>query len=93
VRIDIPSVLVDLRAQVVDAHRGGAPSIQTVAMKGAAATFGSGRRLGLAERFARLGTGVAARFGASGWTGARDLPRAPRESFRAWWRRTDGGRS
>ena len=25
VRIDIPSVLVDLRAQVVDAHRGGVP--------------------------------------------------------------------
>ena len=83
VRIDIPSVLVDLRAQVVDAHRGGVPSAQTVAMKGAAATFGSGRRLGLAERFARLGTGVAARFGASGWTGrprpaagaARVLPR------------------
>jgi len=96
VRIDIPSVLVDLRAQVVDAHRARrlrVPSAQTVAMKGAAATFRSGRRLGLAERFARLGTGVAARFGASGWTGARDLPRAPRESFRAWWRRTDGGRS
>jgi iron-sulfur cluster protein len=93
VRIDIPSVLVDLRAQVVDAHRGGVPSAQTVAMKAAAATFGSRRRLGLAERFARLGTGVAARFGASGWTGSRDLPRAPRESFRAWWRRTDGGRS
>jgi iron-sulfur cluster protein len=93
VRIDIPSVLVDLRAQVVDAHRGGVPSAQTVAMKGAAATFGSGRRLGVAEKFARLGTGVAARFGAPGWTGARDLPRAPRESFRAWWRRTDGGRS
>ncbi len=97
VRIDIPSVLVDLRAQVVDAHRakrwGGIPSVQTVAMKGAAATFRSGGRLGLAERFARLGTGVAARFGASAWTNARDLPRAPRESFRAWWRRTDGGRS
>ena len=73
--------------------RTACPRPQTVAMKGAAATFGSGRRLGLAERFARLGTGVAARFGASGWTGARDLPRAPRESFRAWWRRTDGGRS
>jgi L-lactate dehydrogenase complex protein LldF len=90
-------VLDDLRAQVVDAHRarrwGGIPSVQTVAMKGAAATFRSGRRLGLAERFARLGTGVAARFGASAWTNARDLPRAPRESFRAWWRRTDGGRS
>ena len=96
VRIDIPSVLVDLRAQVVDAHRGGVPSAQTLAMKGAAATFGSGRRLALAERFARLGTGLASRFGslvgASGWTRSRDLPRAPRESFRAWWRRTDGGR-
>jgi iron-sulfur cluster protein len=93
VLIDIPSVLVDLRAQVVDAHRGGLPSREGVAMKGAAAAFGSGRRLGLAERFARLGTRVAARFGASAWTNARDLPPAPRESFRAWWRRTDGGRS
>jgi iron-sulfur cluster protein len=93
VRIDIPTVLVDLRAQVVDAHRGErVPSAEAVAMKGAAATFASARRLGLAERFSRFGTGVAARFGASAWTHARDLPRAPRESFRAWWRRTDGGR-
>jgi len=29
---------------------------------------------------------------ASLWTDARDLPSPPRESFRAWWRRTDGGR-
>ena len=43
--------------------RRAVPSAQTVAMKGAAATFRSGRRLGLAERFARLGTGVASRFG------------------------------
>ena len=26
------------------------------------------------------------------WTGARDLPAPPAESFRAWWARTDGGR-
>ena len=25
------------------------------------------------------------------WTGARDLPLPPAESFRAWWRRTGGG--
>ncbi|WP_121257357.1 lactate utilization protein B [Nocardioides ferulae] len=28
---------------------------------------------------------------AAAWTGARDLPSPPRESFRRWWRRTDGG--
>ncbi|MDQ6896800.1 MAG: LutB/LldF family L-lactate oxidation iron-sulfur protein [Actinomycetota bacterium] len=31
--------------------------------------------------------------GASAWTGARDLPAPPRESFRAWWAKTDGGRN
>ncbi len=89
VKIDIPSVLVDLRAQVVDAHRGGRPSVTDVAMKGAAATFASPRRLGLAERLTRIGTAAARRLPlASAWTGARDLPAAPRESFRAWWKRT-----
>ena len=80
VRIDIPSVLVDLRAQVVDAHRGGVPSAQTVAMKGAAATFRSGRRLGLAERFARSAPASPARFGASGWTGRPRPARGRRAS-------------
>ena len=27
------------------------------------------------------------------WTDARDLPGPPKESFRSWWKRTDGGRS
>ena len=31
--------------------------------------------------------------GAAAWTGASDLPAPPRESFRAWWARTDGGRT
>jgi L-lactate dehydrogenase complex protein LldF len=31
--------------------------------------------------------------GASAWTGARDLPAPPRESFRDWWTKTDGGRN
>ena len=92
VKIDIPAVLVDLRAQVVDAHRGGVPKLEAVAMKGAASTFASAKRLGFAERFARLGTGLARRLPlASAWTGARDVPTGPVESFRAWWRRTDGG--
>jgi iron-sulfur cluster protein len=96
VKIDIPTVLVDLRAQVVDAHRGQLPPVKSlaeaVAMKGVAATFASSKRLRVAERFTRFGTGLASRLPvASGWTRARDLPRGPAESFRAWWLRTQRG--
>ncbi|WP_252275357.1 LutB/LldF family L-lactate oxidation iron-sulfur protein [Nocardioides sp. LMS-CY] len=91
VRIDIPSVLVDQRAKVVDAHRGGRPKVEALAFKGAAVALSDSRRLRLGERFTGLGLRIGRRFGASTWTSARDLPPAPRESFRAWWRRTEGG--
>ncbi|MFE0588384.1 lactate utilization protein B [Micromonospora echinospora] len=95
VLIDIPSVLVDLRAQVVDAHRGRIPApghrAEALAMKGTAATLSSGRRLAFAERFTRIGTRLGRLF--TPWAGTRDLPPAPAESFRTWWRRTDGGRT
>ncbi len=112
VRIDIPSVLVDLRAQVVDAHRPGhghrLPKPEAVAMKGAAWALGRPGRLRTLERFAtrasalapgrRTSDTFAARVvsrlprPASRWTGSRDLPLPARESFRAWWARTSGGR-
>ena len=85
VKIDIPSVLVDLRSQVVDAHRGGVPSWETVAMRGAARTFADQGRLRRAQRITRPAMWFARRLGASGWTAARDLPPPPGESFRAWW--------
>jgi len=93
VRIDIPSVLVDLRSQVVDAHRRGRPRAEAVAMRSAAWTLSDSRRLARAERLSgrtgRWWTRLAQLPGPGRrWTSARDLPEPPAESFRAWWRRT-----
>jgi L-lactate dehydrogenase complex protein LldF len=86
-------VLVDLRSQVVDAHRGDRrPKAESLAMKATGAAFGSARRLALGEKVAGLAgrvlKGSSRPPGASAWTGARDLPVPARESFRAWWKRT-----
>ncbi|WP_435199716.1 lactate utilization protein B [Janibacter sp. GS2] len=61
VKIDIPSVLVDLRAQVVDAHRGAIPSAEAASMRSAAWTLSSSRRLALAQRASGLGGRVLGR--------------------------------
>jgi L-lactate dehydrogenase complex protein LldF len=98
VRIDIPEVLVHLRARVVDEKRAGVPTVEQLAMRSAAWTFGDHRRLERAQQAASLGGrlfrgGRIGRlpFPLSKWTDARDAPAPPRESFRAWWRRTRGG--
>jgi L-lactate dehydrogenase complex protein LldF len=84
VRIDIPSILVHLRAEHVDAERGGLPSGQDLAMKAAAWVMGSPRRFGAAEK----ATGAALVLGRlTPWAASRDLPEAPRETFRQWWNR------
>jgi L-lactate dehydrogenase complex protein LldF len=104
VRIDIPEVLVHLRSQVVRhseaTHR--LPTAEAAVMGLAAWTLQTPRRLGLAERVSALGGRVFGRRGKlrrmpgpgpiGGWFGARDLTAPARESFRAWWRRTDGRR-
>jgi L-lactate dehydrogenase complex protein LldF len=59
VAIDIPEVLVHLRGQVVDAHRTAVPTAIGLAMKGAAWTFASQRRLAAAERLSALSGWVA----------------------------------
>ncbi|WP_344077305.1 lactate utilization protein B [Luedemannella helvata] len=91
VRIDIPEVLVHLRAKVVD--QGGHP-LERATMAAAAATFASAGRLGAAQRAggALLRRARRLRLRGPGWVGAwfgaRDLPPPARQSFRRWWRRT-----
>jgi L-lactate dehydrogenase complex protein LldF len=99
VAINIPEVLVHLRGKVVDSHRGGVPGVLQATMSGASWLLAQGSRLAVAQKAAGLSSLVLGRHGRIGrmpaplsrWTDARDLPAPPRESFRAWWLRTDGG--
>jgi L-lactate dehydrogenase complex protein LldF len=91
VAIDIPTVLVKLRHDVVEAERHSALD----PVFGAAGAVMNGRRrwtlaLRLAPllRFLRRG----ALPGLSRWTGVRDLPDPPSESFRDWWVESHRGR-
>ncbi|NHI19405.1 lactate utilization protein [Phycicoccus endophyticus] len=103
VGIDIPGLLVRERVAVVDAHRRDPrPKAEALAMRAGAWGLGDARRMGLAERASglvgRLPLGRRMPGGRRGlswlpfpgsrWTGARDLPAPPRESFRQWWSRT-----
>jgi L-lactate dehydrogenase complex protein LldF len=80
VKIDIPTVLVELRAQVVESE---GPSAEHAAMRAAAKAFGTRRAYERAQRLARLGRHVR---WLPGWSRARDVPQVPTESFRDWWR-------
>ena len=100
VKIDIPSILVELRAQHVEAVRSASkvPTAEAVTMAAAAWTMSSPARFAAAQRGGQLGrlAGRRGTIGAlppplSGWTRTRDAPVPPRETFRQWWRRERGG--
>ncbi|MBO8191500.1 iron-sulfur cluster-binding protein [Streptomyces oryzae] len=98
VKIDIPEVLVHLRARVVEETGGRrhTPTPEAVAMRAARWVFSSPARLSAAQRLAALGSRVVARRGRiarlpgplAGWTDARDAPAPAGEPFRQWWERT-----
>jgi L-lactate dehydrogenase complex protein LldF len=96
VKIPLTDLIVRERHKVAVAKGAEArPHLEAAAMAGAGWVFGRGWRMGLAGRLLGLAgrlLGPRQSIGplpwpASRWTRARDLPRPPREPFRAWWRR------
>ena len=101
VRIDIPSLLVRLRAAHVDANRGRrVPTAEALGMAAASWVMADPHRFAAAEKAARAGRLLGARSGRisvlppplSRWTASRDAPRPPAETFREWWAREHEGR-
>jgi L-lactate dehydrogenase complex protein LldF len=96
VAINIPEVLVHLRARVVESQRHHYAERAVMALS--AAVLSSPRRLAAAQKLGSFGGKVVGRKGRirrlppplSAWTDTRDAPAPPPESFRAWWARTRG---
>jgi len=101
VRIDIPSLLVHLRARHVEeaARSRRVPGAEAVTMAAASWVMARPGRYAAAQRAGRAGR-VLGRGGRirglppplSAWTAARDAPAPPAQTFREWWRREHGQR-
>ena len=99
VRIDIPALLVHLRAKHVEERRAASrlPTAEAVAMAAASWVMADPVRFARAEKAGRVGR-LLARGGRlrslppplSAWTSSRDAPAPPAETFREWWARTRG---
>ncbi len=95
VGIDIPRVLLHLRARAV---REQAPAPEKAAFGAVACAFGSPRRFAAAQKLGRAAGLPLTRGGLvrrlprplAGWTQGRDLRPVARETFRAWWARERG---
>ncbi len=106
VRIPIADLLVHERHMVVEAKKNDPPHIPHTAepqmMAAASWVMNDHKHLELAGRGTMVGSLVFGKllgikhFGAipgplSRWTGARDVPMLPAQSFRQWWKKNRGG--
>jgi L-lactate dehydrogenase complex protein LldF len=90
VKIDIPEVLLHLRAEAV---RATGSRVEALAMATVGWVFAGRRRFELAQRLVRIAQLPLVRRGRirwlpgklGGWTKSRDLRPVARQSFRDWW--------
>jgi L-lactate dehydrogenase complex protein LldF len=98
VKINIPSLLVHLRARHVEETSRIAP--EAITMAAASWVLARPGRLAAAQGASRAGR-LLARGGRirslppplAAWTRARDAPVPPRQTFRQWWQQTHGSGS
>ena len=101
VKIDIPTVLLHLRGEVVRSeqqHLTKRLDPEHITMRMLAGIFASPLRYERAQRLGRLGQHLVVHHGVidrlpgmlGGWTSLRDLEPLPRQSFRDWWRAERG---
>ena len=101
VKINIPEVLIELRAQVVNQERSQPArwfDPMYLGMKAANFSFASAARFRLAQRLGRIGMrfftgkdGWVSHLPSLGarWTMSRDLRALPDQTFREWWATRD----
>ena len=99
VKINIPELLVHLRARHVEEARLARrmPSAEAVSMAAASWVLADAGRLAAAQSASRAGRLLRRRGVISAlppplaaWTRARDAPLPPRQTFRQWWRAEHG---
>jgi L-lactate dehydrogenase complex protein LldF len=90
VKINIPEILIHLRNKLVES--GDAGFAERFAMRAAGMALASAGRLEAAQSLARAGQlpfesdgFLKSVPGLSAWSNVRDLPAAPKQSFRQWW--------
>jgi L-lactate dehydrogenase complex protein LldF len=92
VKINIPEVLIQLRAKVV--QNGDAPFTEKMAMKAASFALSNGKRLATVQKLAHAMQWPLERNGAieklpgflAAWSKNRNMKAVPKESFRQWWK-------
>ena len=103
VKIDIPSVLVELRARHVDETRRDRrlPTAEAITMAAMSWVMAGPGRFAAAQRAGGVGRVLGGRSGRirrlppplSGWTRTRDAPAPAATTFRQWWRDEHGHES